>query len=246
MKAFGTWGIGASFSLGGVIGCTLGLAGIALGGWVPLVGLGVAIVAGAVAGAAINAWDRATGDFDKEIAKASTAKVATKTVSGKLLTGVAVTGYVALAAVTVVDVAKPIIETNPTAVIATTSVSVAQPQPTYKPTQTLTESTIPTSNEVNICKEKNPSATEIELIHCSVGYEMVACEQKVETSDPSIFCKNSPPNFLSIIMNPGVFYNCGENVYCHTSGGWTTTYTYSKTDLIIDDSNSKMTFIIKK
>lgn len=128
MKAFGTWGTGASFSLGGVIGCTLGLAGIALGGWVPLVGFGVAIVVGIAAGAAINAWDRATGDFNKEIAK-----VSTKTVSEKLLTGAAITGYVALAAVTVTDVANPATETSPTAIIQEAPIEVTQSQPTLEP-----------------------------------------------------------------------------------------------------------------
>ena len=136
MKPFGTWGTGASFSLGGVIGCTLGLAGIALGGWVPLVGLGVAIVAGVAAGAAINAWDRATGDFNKEIAKASTAKVSTKTVSEKILTGAVVTGYVALAALTVTDVAKPTIETNPTAIVETDPTATVEIVPTMEPVST--------------------------------------------------------------------------------------------------------------
>lgn len=103
-KEFGTWGTVASFQLGGVIGCGLAFIGIIFLGWAPLVGLGIAMVTGAVAGVFINALDKAQSDLGNHIAKATVqtkeasmpyraAKKGTdfmKTTAGKVATGAAV------------------------------------------------------------------------------------------------------------------------------------------------------------
>ena len=173
MKAFGTWGTVASYQLGGVIGCTVGIVGIALGGWVPLVGIGVAIVIGAVTGLAINAFDKAVGDFSNtsQVASSFTGGTTGVVVTGAAVAGLAVTALVASNNATdSVDLATPIASV------------VAQVEQTMQPTEHSTATSTPMPTEIvptlpptNALESSptvdpygcdNPNLTEEERVNC--------------------------------------------------------------------------------
>ena len=89
----------------------------------------VAILVGIGAGILIHVANYFKGAADKT----TKPNIQTRTVTEKVLTVVAVTGYVALAALTVINVAKPTIEINPTAIVKETPIEVTQSQPALEP-----------------------------------------------------------------------------------------------------------------
>lgn len=185
MKPFGTWGVVPSFQLGGIIGCLTGIATIVFVlnpiGVTALVGVGVAMLVGALAGWAISSYDAGTGALSNSITGqvVHTSTDFVKTTAGKIATGVAVVGLVTTATVASISPSKqvsPISTQTATPIVIS---SQLEPTATEVEPTTIVETLAPT--QPSECAQLNLTPEECANLGYH-NYTMTACSSSCECS----------------------------------------------------------------
>jgi hypothetical protein len=192
MKPFGTWGAVASFQLSGIIGCSVAIAGILLGGWVPLVGVFVAMAIFAIGGWAIASVDWGTGALSNslsgQVVRSSTNFVSTTT--GKVVTGVAIAGLVTTATVANVS---PSGQVTPMSTRAETSTVLSSQ----------IESTAPEINDTTIVETLAPT----QPAECA---QLSLTPEECANAGKHLYSSGETIKFIDGVETNGVIHVCTE------------------------------------